>query len=118
MIKMANAIFLEAMRRVGEMLQQTERAKGATAIPGVKGFSGSTNLVGPLDQLNWLGGTKSEPPSDDPPTLAEIGLSKKESALYAPCRGNAAVGGTDLVPPTNEPPTLADRPEQEGIRVG
>jgi hypothetical protein len=54
----ANAIFLEAMRRVGEMLQQTERARG-----GEHYHATNTKLV------------------SVPPTLREIGLSLKESAL-------------------------------------
>ncbi len=48
------------------MPHETERAKGAKAIPGIKGFSGGSVL---------------EPPLGQPPTLADLGLSKKESAL-------------------------------------
>jgi 16S rRNA G966 N2-methylase RsmD len=61
----ANAIFLEAMRRCGEMLLETDRATGTR---------GQLAGEGP-------GGTILAPPGDQPPTLAEMGLSKKESAL-------------------------------------
>lgn len=57
------AYALDASRRMGELLQATERAKGAAS-----------------------GGTKTAPrgsyvePRDTHPTLAEIGITKKESS--------------------------------------
>jgi DNA methylase len=59
----ANAIFLEAMRRVGEMLRETDRR-------GPEHFCGGGSS-----------GSKKEPLPDAPPTLSELGLSKKESSL-------------------------------------
>jgi hypothetical protein len=52
---------VEALRRLGEMLKASPKAKG------VKG--------------QFTGGTKSEPLAETVPTLVELGLTKKESAI-------------------------------------
>jgi len=62
----AYAIFCEAMRRVGEMLRDTERASGT------RGQLVGRGLIGP---------SSPAAPISDTPTLADIGLNYKESAL-------------------------------------
>lgn len=62
---LAASIKVEALRKLGEMLQAIPRAKGARAIGG--------------DSRS--GGSISVPPENDTPTLAELGLTKKESAV-------------------------------------
>jgi hypothetical protein len=57
----ALSIKVEALRKLGEMLKAAPKAKG------VKG--------------QFTGGTKSEPPAETAPTLAELGLDKKTSAV-------------------------------------
>jgi len=59
----ARSYALEAERRMGELLKETERAKGTA------GMGRPTK-----------GSTHKEPPKDDTPTLAALGVSKKESA--------------------------------------
>lgn len=49
---------------MGELLMQTERAKGARTIGGGDGAGGHMLL----------------PPADAPPTLTALGLTKRESA--------------------------------------
>lgn len=61
-VQYARSYALEAERRMGELLKETERAKGA-AVPGV-----------------GKRGAQGEPRCEDEPTLAVLGLSKKESA--------------------------------------
>jgi N6-adenosine-specific RNA methylase IME4 len=63
-IGFANAVKVEALRRLGEILKQTERNKG-----GAGRLGGGTS------------GTQKVPLLDAPPTLADEGLTKKESAL-------------------------------------
>ncbi len=63
--ELATSIKIEALRKLGEMLASSQRATGAKTIGG-GGFSG---------------GSTSAPPEDSPPTLAELGLTKKESAV-------------------------------------
>lgn len=60
----ALSIKVEALRKLGEMLQAAPKAAGAKGLPG-----GGTR------------GSKKEPRVDDPPTLKELGLTKKESAV-------------------------------------
>lgn len=60
----ALSIKVEALRKLGEMLQATPKATGAKGLPG-----GGTR------------GSKKEPRVDDTPTLEELGLTKKESAV-------------------------------------
>ena len=55
---------LLAARRLGELLKQTKRAKG-TRTKGGGGFSGGNVVL---------------PPEDAAPTLADLGISKRESA--------------------------------------
>ena len=62
---LAASIKVEALRKLGEMLQAAPKAKGAKTVGG-GGFSG---------------GSVSAPPEDDAPTLADLGLTKKESAV-------------------------------------
>lgn len=62
-IQYARSYALEAERRMGEMLKQTERAKGAQA--GGKKESSRGHYTEPRESA---------------PTLAELGLSKKESS--------------------------------------
>ena len=54
---------LEAERKMGQMLKETERAKGMRAIGGDKRSGGTVTL-----------------PPEDAPTLSALGLSKRESA--------------------------------------
>ena len=54
---------LEAERKMGQMLKETERAKGMRAIGGDKRSGGTVML-----------------PPEDAPTLSALGLSKRESA--------------------------------------
>src|SRR6202035_756921 len=62
----ANSIFLDAMDRLAEMLAASDRAKGTRG-----------QLVG----RGIIGGSPKEPPINAAPTLKELGLTKKESAL-------------------------------------
>lgn len=62
---LALSIKVEALRKLGEMLQAQPKAQGT------KGRIARTDH----------GGYEVEPPSNDAPTLAELGLSKKESAV-------------------------------------
>jgi hypothetical protein len=62
---LAASIKVEALRKLGEMLQAAPKAKGARTVGG-GGFSG---------------GSIAAPPEDGAPTLAELGLTKKESAV-------------------------------------
>ena len=64
LIQWATEINLRAQRRCGEMLKSTPKAKGAQTVGGDK-RSGGTILV----------------PPEDAQTLADLGLTKKESAL-------------------------------------
>ena len=61
----AASIKVEALRKLGEMLRAAPKAKGAKTVGGDK----------------RSGGTISAPPEDDAPTLADLGLTKKESAV-------------------------------------
>lgn len=61
-ISQATSVKVEAMRKLGEILKATPKAK--TRMNG-KNFDG----------------TKKEPSKNDAPTLEELGLSKKESAV-------------------------------------
>lgn len=63
-ISQATSVKVEAMRKLGEILQTTPKAPGTAGIGRPK-----------------LGGTKMVPPKSDTPTLDELGLSKKESAV-------------------------------------
>jgi N6-adenosine-specific RNA methylase IME4 len=65
-IAFANSVKLEAMRRLGELYQETPKNRGAR---GTK-WAGKTRR-----------GTKRVPRLDEPPTLRELGLTKKESAI-------------------------------------
>lgn len=62
-IRYAKSYALEAERKIGEMLRETERAKGAAGNPGGRGAS--------IVRL---------PDVTAQPTLSELGLSKHESA--------------------------------------
>jgi len=59
----AQSYALEAERKIGQMLQETERAKGAVTIGGDKRSGGTVIL-----------------PPESNPTLKELGLTKAESA--------------------------------------
>ena len=59
----ARAYALRAERKMGEMLKQTERAKGTRTTGGDKRSGGTVTL-----------------PPEQAPTLADLGLSKRESA--------------------------------------
>ncbi len=63
-ISQATSVKVEAMRKLGEILKATPKNQGA------KGLSGGGTR-----------GTKKEPRVEDAPTLEELGLSKKESAV-------------------------------------
>jgi hypothetical protein len=63
-INQATSVKVEAMRKLGEILRDTPKNQGAKGLPG-----GGTR------------GTKKEPRVDEAPTLDELGLSKKESAV-------------------------------------
>lgn len=63
-IGQATAVKVEAMRKLGEILQAAPKAIGTAGLGRPK-----------------LGGTKMEPPKSDAPTLDELGLTKKESAV-------------------------------------
>jgi N6-adenosine-specific RNA methylase IME4 len=68
-VQHARAYALWAERRMGELLIETERAKGTAG-----------KLIGP-GRGKKNGATKRAPPfSDTAPTLADLGVSKKESA--------------------------------------
>lgn len=56
---------LEAERKMGQMLKETERAKGVKCQ---------------LKGKNASGGHRTLPPEDDAPTLSALGLTKRESA--------------------------------------
>ncbi len=60
---LAAAIKVEALRKLGEMLAATPRNDGVKKAGTI------------------LGGSKMELPRNDAPTLAELGLTKKESAV-------------------------------------
>ena len=60
---LALSIKIEALRKLGGMLTATPRASGVKKAGSI------------------LGGSKVELPKNDAPTLAELGLSKKESAV-------------------------------------
>lgn len=62
----ATAIRVDAMTLMGEFLKAGEKNKGTAGQ--AKGRDSS-------------GGSRMEPPEDDTPTLAEIGISKKESSV-------------------------------------
>lgn len=62
--ELALSIKVEALRKLGEMLQATPKSSGV-------------KLAG----RDSFGGTKTEPPNTDAPTLADLGLTKKESAV-------------------------------------
>jgi len=61
---LAASIKVEALRKLGEMLRAAPKSTGVR-------MAGSTG---------FLGGTKTAPPSEAP-TLADLGLTKKESAV-------------------------------------
>lgn len=63
---MALSIKVEALRKLGEMLHASDKASGTRGIV-------QTGMRG-------TGGTEPEPPVDAP-TLADLGLTKKESAV-------------------------------------
>ncbi len=63
-IGQATSVKIEAMRKLGEILQAAPKAIGTAGLGRPK-----------------LGGTKMEPPKSDAPTLDELGLTKKESAV-------------------------------------
>ena len=63
-ISQATSVKVEAMRKLGEILKATPKNQGAKGLPG-----GGTR------------GAKKEPRVEDAPTLEELGLSKKESAV-------------------------------------
>lgn len=65
--QLAGEVALWAERRLGELLRDLPKHEGTKAKPGNKNASKN-------------GGTKSEPPFSDAPKLADIGVSKKESA--------------------------------------
>ena len=60
----AQTIEIDALRQLGDMLKATDRAKG-TVLNGKDSF----------------GSTKMEPPKNDAPTLADLGIDKKTSSL-------------------------------------
>lgn len=62
--RMAATVKVEALRKLGEMLRATPKAKGVRTLGGGTG----------------AGGSVSAPPAQTP-TLAELGLTKKESAV-------------------------------------
>lgn len=62
--QMAVTVKVEALRKLGEMLQAAPKNEGR-------------KLAG----RDSFGGAKTEPPKNAPPTLAELGLTKKESAV-------------------------------------
>ena len=55
---------VKAEWKLGDKLAEFPKAKGTAGMGRPK-----------------IGGTKSEPPKDDQPTLAEIGIDRKRSAL-------------------------------------
>jgi N6-adenosine-specific RNA methylase IME4 len=65
--RIAQATYIEvsALKNIGELLKNTERAKGTAG-------GGNANVTG---------GNKVEPPVNDAPTLTELGLTKKESSI-------------------------------------
>lgn len=62
---LAQSIKVEALRKLGEMLAASPKAKGVRTVGGGTG----------------AGGAVLEPPASGAPTLAELGLTKKESAV-------------------------------------
>lgn len=75
----AKALRVIAERRLGEIL---------AAMPKASGSAGTGRPT--------LGGTKSEPPKSDAPTLADIGIDKKTSsrALATTFPIGGPIGGT------------------------
>lgn len=65
----ATAIKVEALRKLGEMLRAAPKAKGTAGTGDANIGRGTT------------GGVKAPPPVDGPPTLTELGLTKRESAV-------------------------------------
>lgn len=63
-IDYAHGIKVDAMTLLGEFLSRQEKNKGVR-----------------LNGKDSIGGTKKEPPKKDVPTLAQAGITKKESAL-------------------------------------
>ena len=93
---------------MGQMLAQTERADGGDAMKKK---------------------ARSQDVTELPPTLAEIGVTKRESAEAQMLAQTERAKGTDkggrqyvdgnMPLPSNPPPTLAgDRHDQEGKRGG
>lgn len=68
-IQHANALVMDSTRMLGEMLS-AQKAAGLMA-KGTKGQLVSRGVIG---------GTQAEPPINTAPTLADVGLTKKESA--------------------------------------
>ena len=64
-ISQATSVKVEAMRKLGEILMATPKAKGVRTVGG--------------DSRS--GGSISAPPENSAPTLEELGLTKKESAV-------------------------------------
>lgn len=62
LIEYATEIRKRAQRRAGEMLAQTPKATGASG--------------------RFTGGSNSAPPAEDVPTLADMGITKKQSAHW------------------------------------
>lgn len=65
----ATAIKVEALRKLGEMLRAAPKAKGTAGTGDANVGRGTT------------GGVKASPPVEGPPTLTELGLTKRESAV-------------------------------------
>ena len=72
-IDYAHSIRIEALRRLGEILDATkaERAKGTRG----RIVRGGRGRIAPP------GGAETGPPGDDAPTLADLGLDKKTSSV-------------------------------------
>jgi len=64
-VREANSLVLQAERKLGKMLKETERAKGTKGQLKGKDVSGGHSMI---------------PPEDDTPTLAELGITKRESS--------------------------------------
>ncbi len=95
-----------AERKMGQMLKETERAKGMRAIGGDKRSGGTVTL-----------------PPEDAPTLSALGLTKRESAerkmgqmlketerakgVKCQLKGKNASGGHRTLPPEDDAPTLS-----------
>jgi len=65
-IDYAYSIKIDALRKLGEMLQETPKNKGTKSQ---------------LSGKNSSGGTKMEPPEEATPSLKELGLDKKTSSI-------------------------------------